>query len=742
MTALSRRGFLLGMTATGLVAAMAPGGAWAAAKKDFAPNVWLRLTPDGALFLTCNRSEMGQGIRSSIPALLAFELGADLSKITVAQADGDPVYGDQNTDGSRSIRNQYDKLRRMAAVGRAALEQAGARRLRVSPRSVVCRDHAVHHEASGRSVPFGELADAAARERVPSADQVQLRPDAPAEGWALPLVDAQAWVSGEAKYGADILLDGMCTAVIARPPVLGSAVVSLDDSEARAVPGVVDVIQLPTPSGAPTFQMLGGVAVVAEDTWTARRAAEKLRISWSDSPHDGASWAEDLAAMRAAVERPGNVRRSRGDIDAALTGAAQRISATYVVPHLAHAALEPPAAVAQRTAEGCEVWACVQTPQRARSLVAQQLGLSEEQVTVHVTFLGAAFGRKSKPDFAVEAAFLADKVGRPVRVQWMREDAMRQGYFHASSVQRLEAGIDADGQVTGWRHRLAETTIGSTFSSEAHEIRDSELGQGVDDLPLAIPAVTVETHPVQEHVRIGWMRSVYNINHAFAVQSFLDELAVARGVPMPELVKAVFGQPRIYTTEEAGGGIANYGASLETYPVDVARHHRVIDRVRELSGFGEPAPDGCARGFAVHRSFLTYVAVVVEVSRTPRGQPRLERAWVVADPGRIVNQDRVRAQLEGAVIFGASVALYGHLALVDGKISAGNFRDYRLLRMHEAPRSIDIEVITDGQAPGGVGEPGVPPVAPAIANAWFALTGQRVRELPMIDPIQGRQEQS
>lgn len=729
MSGLSRRGFLLGLAASGAVAALGPSGAWAA-PADFVPNVWLRLVPDGTLHLTCNRSEMGQGVRSSILALLAFELGASLDRVVVVQADGDPVYGDQNTDGSRSIRNQYDKLRRMGAVGRTVLERVGAKRLGVPVSAVVCRDHAVVHEASGRSVPFGELADAAARSKAPAPESVTLR-EAPPQGWDLPVVDTAAWVTGRARFGADVVLDGQCTAVVVRPPVLGSTVASFDAAAAQAVPGVVAVLELPAPSGAPTFQPLGGIAVVAEDTWTAKKASELLDITWTASPHDGASWVADLEAMRAAVETSGNRRRGTGDADAALETAASRHSATYVVPHLAHAALEPPAAVARRTEDGCEIWASVQTPQRARGLVAKALGLDEEAVTVHVTYLGAAFGRKSKPDYVVEAAWLADRVGRPVRVQWLREDAMRQGYVHASSVQRLDAGLDADGAVVAWRHRLAEPTIGSTFDGSRHELRDSELGQGVDDLPLHVPNVAVETHPVREHLRIGWMRSVYNINHAFAVGSFLDELAHARGVPTPDLVKQVFGPARIVTEEEAGGPIANYGASLDEHPVNVARHHRVIDRVRALSGFDQPAPAGRARGFAVHRSFLTYVAVVVEVSKASGGGPRVERAWVVADPGRIVHQDRVRAQMEGAVIFGATLALHGKLTLVDGKVAEGNFRDYRLLRMTEAPRSIEVELITEGEAPGGVGEPGVPPVAPAIANAWFALTGERVRELPI-----------
>jgi isoquinoline 1-oxidoreductase beta subunit len=728
----SRRGFLLGALATAGVFGLgvAPARADTA---SFAPNVWVRLTPDGILHLTCNRSEMGQGIRSSIPALLAHELGADLDRIAVVQAEGDPIYGDQNTDGSRSIRNQYDMLRRMGAVGRTVLEAVGAAYLGVGPGEVVARDHAVVHGASGRSVAFGTLAAAAAAHPVPDPDTVELRP-APPDGWDLPLVDAEAWVTGQAEYAADVQLDGMLTAVVVRPPVLGATVEEVVDGVALAMPGVVAVVQLAGPFGPVGFQPLGGVAVVARDTWTAKKAADALEIRWSTSPHDGTSWAADRAAMVDAVATAGKVRRSVGDADEALGAAADVHAATYVVPHLAHAALEPPAAVVRVTDDRAEVWACVQTPQRARKLVADALGLPKDRVTVHVTFLGAAFGRKSKPDFCVEAARIAREVGRPVRVQWLREDAMRHGYFHASSVQRIEAGFDEGGVLTAWRHRVASPTIASTFVPLMHQLRDSELGQGLSDLPLAVPAVSIETHPVEQHVRIGWLRSVYNINHAFAVQSFLDELAHRQGVPTPDFVTAVLGPSRLLSEDEAGTKISNYGAPLEDHPVDVARYHRVIERVRALAGYDDPAAPGRARGFAVHRSFLTYVAVVVEVSRASGGGPRLERAWVVADPGRIVNRDRVRAQLEGAVIFGATVALYGHVGLVDGRIAEGNFHAHRLLRMHEAPRSIDVELITEGEAPGGIGEPGVPPVAPALTNAWFALTGERIRELPFHRP--------
>lgn len=723
---LSRRGFLLG-TAT-VAGALGLGlSLRASAATAFSPNVFVTLHPDGRLQIVCHRSEMGQGVRSSIPALIGFELGADPARIEVVQADGDASYGDQNTDGSRSIRARFEGLRLLGASARELLLMAAAQRWDADASTLTAREHSVVHP-DGRSLGFGALALEAAALTLPHPDAVPLREDLPLDGLDLPLVDADALVRGTATFGADPTAEGMAIAVIARPPSLGDSLDTVDDSAARAVPGVIDVLTLPSPQGPPGFSPLGGVAVLATNTWAAMQGRKALELTWKrgdNATFDSATWEDELEQRLA---QPGTVQRQVGDLDKLARKVKRTVSATYRTPLLIHAPMEPPAALAVPTDEGMEIWACTQTPQSARREVARALGLDESAVAVHVTLLGAAFGRKSKPDFCVEAALLAKQAGRPVRVQWTREDEIRHGYYHASSLQRLEVGLDKKGRPLTWLHRIASPTIGSTFSG-ADELRTGELGQGVFDLPLDIPAVSVQTVPAPAHLRIGWMRSVYNINHAFSVQSFLHELSVALERPHVEVLREVLGAPRVLDPAAQGvEQIPNYGAPLEEHPVDVARHHRVLDRLTALTETREPSEE-LGFGLAAHHSFLTTVAIALTV-RDAGGQPRVDEVWVVCDPGRIVNHDRVLAQLEGAVLFGLSVALHGEISVREGQVQQSNFHDFRVARLTDAPRKIHIELICDRERPGGIGEPGVPPVAPALANAWFDLTGQRVRRLP------------
>ena len=395
--------------------------------------------------------------------------------------------------------------------------------------------------------------------------------------------------------------------------------------------------------------------------------------------------------------------------------------------------MEPPAAVARVDGKRCEVWAPTQNPQGAQEEVAKALGLDPSQVTVHVTFLGGGFGRKSKPDFVVEAALLAREMGVPVRVQWTRDDDTRHGYYHAVSTQRLDAGLDAAGKVVAWRHRIASPSIGWTFDGKTDRIDEGTLEQGVFDLPLAVPNVRVERCLAAAHVRIGWLRSVYNINHAFAVQSFIAEIAAATGRDPRDMLLEVVGPARILSLAEAGiEKNANYGATLDEHPVDVGRLRRVIEDVTSRAGWDAARKAGRAVGLAAHRSFLTYVAVVAAVSRHDGEHPRVDEVWITADPGPVVNLDRVRSQFEGAVIFGMSAALHGSITAKGGAIEQTNFRDYPIVRMGEEPRKIHVEILNGHRVPGGVGEPGVPPVAPAIANALFALTGTRTRDLPLL----------
>jgi isoquinoline 1-oxidoreductase beta subunit len=706
----------------------------AAAQPGFQPNVFVHIAPSGEVTLVCHRSEMGQGIRSSLPFLFADELGADMARVRVVQGDGDKAYGDQNTDGSSSIRNRYEELRRIAATARTLLIAAAAKRWNVAPNTCSAKRNQVLHTPSGRTLSFGELAIAASKLPVPALSEVEPRPDSELEhiGRALPLLDAQAYVTGQAKFGADVRVEGMLTAVIARPPVVGGRVERYDREAALAVPGVRHVVEMPVPEQPYKFQPWGGIAVVADNTWAALRGRKALNISWS--PGENAQYESEryAAQLTELVRAPGKSLRNRGDVEAALGKAARRVEAEYYVPHLPHAPMEPPVALARIEGDHCEIWAPTQNPQAARSEAARVLGWPEEKITSHVTFLGGAFGRKSKADFVAEAVFLAQKTNAPVRVQWTREDDLQHDYYNTVSKQQLSAGLDAQGKVVAWRHRTAFPPIATVFGPN-HEPGAGDLQQGILDFGIDVPNLRAEAAGVDAHVRIGWLRSVYNIFHAFAENSFVDEIAQARGADMRDVLLELYGPPRqIRSTDELGvSELRNYGQPLEKYPVDMARQRRVVERVTELSGWSGRKAAGRSLGLAAHRSFLSYTAVVASMVRDPQGTLRVDEAWIVIDAGKVMNLDRVRSQMEGSVIFGMSLALYGAITMKDGVVQQSNFHDLKLLRIGAAPRKINVEVIESDGAPGGVGEPGLPPVAPAIANAVFALTGQRVRELPI-----------
>jgi isoquinoline 1-oxidoreductase beta subunit len=735
----TRRGFLggLGAATAGLALGwrlLDAGDAAAAAATAtvFAPNPFIQIGVDGVVTIVCHRSEMGQGIRSSLPVLLADELGADPAKILVVQGDGDEKFGDQNTDGSTSIRNFFEPMRQVAAVARTMLVSAAAARWRVPAARLTTHDDAVHDPKTRKSLAFGALAAAAAALPVPKVAELRPQKELVHLGTALPLRDGAEYVTGKAAYGADIRVPGMLTAVIAHPPAVFGKVDKLDDRRARAVPGVRQIVTLPVPTAPIGSAPLGGVAVIADHTYAAMRGRAALDITWDAGPngdYDSKRYTEQLLA---AVRAPGEVVRTVGDADRALAAAAKVVEAEYVVPHLVHAPMEPPAALAKLDGDRCEVWACTQDPQDAQEAVATALGIPKANVTIHVTFLGGGFGRKSIPDYVVEAALLARAAGAPVRVQWTRDDEIRHAYYHTHSAQALAAGLDAGGNLLAWRHRLAYPSISATFAPDKQHPNAGELGQGVLDLPLAIPNVVVQTGAAPQHIRIGWMRSVNNIQQAFAVQSFIDELATVTRRDPRDMLLQVLGSKRTVTPQDQGvEKLGNYGASLAKHPIDVARFHRVIEKVTQAAGWDAGRKAGRPLGLAVHRSFLSYIAVVAQVARGPRGEIRVEEAWICVDAGTIVNADRVRAQLEGAFLFGMSLALHGAITVKQGAVEQRNFRDYPLVRIGEAPRAIHVELIPGDGPPGGIGEPGVPPVAPAILNAVFALTGERIRTLPV-----------
>jgi isoquinoline 1-oxidoreductase beta subunit len=710
-----------------------------AASAGLNPNVFVHVATDGQVTIVCHRSEMGQGIRSSLPVLIADELGADMARVRIVQADGDKAYGDQNTDGSNSIRGLYEDMRRMGATARTMLVAVAAKRWRVPAAECTARDHSVVHTPSKRKVSFGELVEEAAKLRVPPASEVVLRPreELPHLGKNLPLLDGMAYVTGTAAFGADVRLPGMLVAVIARPPVVGGFVVRFDAQRALAVPGVRRVIELPRPKPPYKFQPWGGVAVVADHTWAALKGRDALAITWDHGENASYDSARYRDVLSKSARAPGRVLRKVGNVEQALASASRVIEAEYHVPHLPHVPMEPPVALARVHEGGCEVWAPTQNPQAAQTEVARVLGLQEKDVLVHVTFLGGGFGRKSKADFCSEAAWLAREVKAPVRVQWTREDDIQHDYVNTVCTNQLTAGLDKEGKVTAWRHRSAFPPIATLFGGPPRP-SSGDLQQGVLDLAVSVPNLSAEACEASAHTRIGWLRSVYNIFQAFSVGCFIDELAHAREQDPRDMWLDLFGPARKASLAELGiKDLDNYGQPLEKHPVDVGRLRTVIERVTESARWRERKKDGRALGLAAHRSFLSYTAVVASMSKRPTGKLFVDEVWLSFDPGTIVNADRVRAQMEGSIIFGMSLALFGGITMKGGAIEQTNFQGgARLVRIGEAPRRMHIDIVASEAAPGGVGEPGVPPVAPAIANALFALTGKRVRELPLARSVE------
>lgn len=712
------------------------------------PNVFLRIDQTGVVTIIAHRSDMGTGVRTALPMVVADELEADWARVKVEQALGDEASfksgiayvdapGTQNTDGSRSLRHWLGPLREAGATARTMLETAAARRWNVPVTEVEARLHQVLHRRTGRTVGYGDLVAIARDLPVPPKGQVRLK--APAAfrymGKEIASVDLLDITTGRAKYGTDQVLSGMKHAVIARPPVYGGRVVSVDSRDAEAVPGVERIVRLqetPPPSG---FRALGGVAVVARNTWAAIQGRSKLNITWDDGPNRAYDSATFRTALEAAVKQPAKVIRNEGDVTQALARAARRVTADYYVPHLAHATMEPPAALALVADGRCEVWAPTQHPQGTRDTLAQVLGIPAERVRVNVTLLGGGFGRKSKPDFIVEAALLSREVGAPVKVTWTREDDIQHGYYHTVTAQHLEAGLDAQGRTIAWLHRTAFPAIPSTFAPGVMHASDSELFLGFSDIPYDIPNIRLENAEAAAHVRIGWYRSVCNIQHAFAVCSFADELAHAAGRDPKDYLLALLGRPRHVDLTRGGVQPWNYGDPIQLHPIDTGRHRRVVELLAERAGWGRPLPAGRGRGIAVHRSFLAYVGSVVEVEVSADGQVSIPRLDIVIDCGFVAHPERVRAQMEGGAVMSLSNALVSEITFAQGRAQQSNFHDYQVLRLAAAPRETHVHIVPSDAPPSGVGETAVPPVAPALCNAIFAATGKRIRALPVGDQL-------
>lgn len=697
-----------------------------AAAEPWSPDVFVSFDADGTVRIIAHRSEMGQGIRTGLPSVVADEMEADWARVVVEQATGDAKYGNQNTDGSWSVRGFMQRMREAGAAVRRMLEQSAANQWGVDVAECRAELHTVVHGPSGRVLDYRDLVAGAAELPVPAVETLTFKPR---EQWryigkALPIVDLRDMTHGTANYGADTRLPGMKYAAIARPPVVFGKVKSYDAAAARAVAGVEQIIEIPPALPPANYRALGGLAVIANSSWAALKARDLLAIEWDDganADHDSAAYRQ---ALLETVRQPGTAQRSEGDAEAALAAAATRLEAEYYAPYLAHAPMEPPAAVASVTADFCEIWAPVQDPQSLIPMAEAVTGLAPEQVRVNVTLLGGAFGRKSKCDFAEEAVYLSKQLGAPVLVQWSREDDIRHDFYHAVSAQRLEAGLDEAGVVTAWRHRLAYPTIMSTFDPAAREPAPMETGMGALNLPYVIPHLQVEVGAADARVRIGWLRSVCNIFQSFAVNSFSDEIAHARGIDPRDNLLQLLGADREIDLGALGLEV------VENYPFQTGRLRHVIELVSERAGWGRPLPPGHGLGIAAQYSFHSYIAAVVEVAVQEDGSWGVPRVDLAIDCGTYVNADRVRAQQEGAVIFGLSLTRDSAITAASGRIVEGNFNDYRVLRIGQTPDT-RIHLVDSEAPPAGVGEPGVPPIAPAVANALFAATGHRFRELPL-----------
>ncbi len=678
----------------------------AAAPPAFAPNAFVRIGADDTVTVVAKHVEMGQGAHTGLATIVAEELDAAWSQVRVEGAPADAkLYNNllwgpvQGTGGSTAIGNSFEQLRKAGATARAMLVAAAADNWKVPASEISVSRGMVAHK-SGRKASFGELAAKAATMPVPAEVKLKDPKQFQLIGKRAPRKDSRAKTNGTAQFTIDVKLPGMLTAVVAHPPLFGAKLKSFDPARAKAVKGVVDVVQIPS-----------GVAVLASDFWSARQGREALTAQWDEAGAHRLGSQQILAQYKELAGKPGLKAHASGDIEKALAGAAKRLDAAFEFPYLAHAAMEPMNCVMQLKDGACEVWNGEQFQTVDQANVAGVLGLKPEQVRLNMLFAGGSFGRRANPasDYLVETAHIVKAIGgrAPVRLQWTREDDMRGGYYRPLYYHALRAGLDATGKLLAWQHRIVGQSILAGTPFEKMMVKDgidATSVEGASNLPYEIPHMLVDLHTTKIGVPVQWWRSVGSTHTAFSTETFIDELAAAAGK-----------DPVVFRR-----------ALLAKHP----RHLGVLNLAAEKAGWGKPLPKGQARGVAVHESFNTYVAQVAEVTVGKDGAIKVERVVCAVDCGVAINPDVIRAQMEGGIGYGLSAALHGAITLKDGRVEQANFHDYVPLRMNEMPR-VEVYIVPSTEQPTGVGEPGVPPVAPAVANAVYAATTQRVRNLPL-----------
>jgi len=712
-TRITRREFV--QTGTGLVIGFylprRLGAALRPAEAAFAPNAWLRVGTDGIVTLTVDKSEMGQGSQTGLAMILAEELEADWSTVRLGPMPENPVAWSRTmrTGGSNAIRSSWEPLRRAGATAREMLIAAAAEAWNVDRTTCRAENGAVIHGPTRRRLPYGKLATRAAQLAVPSDVPLKDPKDFHLIGKRVPRLDTPSKVDGSAVFGIDVKVPGMLVASIERSPVLGGRVKRVNADKAKALPGVRHVVALEPSSwigtnGAWAAGCAAGVAVVADTYWQAVQGRRALEIEWDEGEAAGLDSVGIRAQLATLAERPGVVAQTMGDPAAALAGAARHIEAVYEVPFLHHATMEPMNCTAHVRADGVEVWAPTQNQGDAQRVAAVVTGLASEKVRIHTTFSGGGFGRRLEPDFVSEAVRVSKAVAAPVKVIWTREDDMRNGFYRPTTYNRFAAGLDGSGRPVAWTHRIAGTPLRLKFGPLEKGLDDS-LVDGAIDLPYAIPNVLVDQVVLElPAVPRGPWRSVGVSHNAFVTECFLDEVAAAAGRDPFELRRELLR--------------------------DKARHRRTLELAADKAGWGTPLPAGRGRGIALAEWGPTVCAEVAEVSVDPSGTVRVHRVTCAVDCGPAVNLGQIEAQMQGGIVFGLTAALYGEITIERGRVVQGNFDTYRMVRMPEAP-VVEVYVVPSTDAQGGTGEPGVPPIAPAVCNAIFALTGRRVRKLPI-----------